>query len=108
MKRSKDALPTKQALFPRRLHDLLGDAEKNSAHADIVSWMPDGKAFKIHKPNEFSESIMKQYFKQSKLKSFTRQVRYLWARNVFTFSNKQTNNQTNSRICIFSLLSLVV
>jgi hypothetical protein len=39
-----------------------------------VSWVKDDNAFKIHKPNDFCETMMKTYFKQSKFKSFTRQV----------------------------------
>jgi intergrase/recombinase len=59
--------------FPWKLLRLLEDTEKG-INSDIVSWLQDGKAFKIFKPQEFSERIMKIYFKQNKLKSFTRQV----------------------------------
>lgn len=40
----------------------------------IVGWLPCGKAFKIHKPKEFSEFIMPQYFNQTKYRSFQRQL----------------------------------
>jgi hypothetical protein len=60
--------------FPSKLHDLLEDVEKEGSKRDIVSWLPDGKAFKVHKPIEFCKTIMKRYFKQSQYKSFTRQV----------------------------------
>lgn len=60
--------------FTWKLFQLLEDAETDSL-CDIVSWLPDGKAFQIYKPKEFSEEIMPAYFNQTKFKSFTRQVR---------------------------------
>jgi hypothetical protein len=59
--------------FPSKLHHLLEDVETGSKR-DVLSWLPDGKAFKVHKPIEFCKTIMKDYFKQSQYKSFTRQV----------------------------------
>jgi hypothetical protein len=60
--------------FPSKLHDLLEDVEKEGPKRDIVSWLPDGKAFKVHKPIDFCKTIKKNYFEQSQYKSFTRQV----------------------------------
>ena len=40
----------------------------------IVSWRPHGKAFTVHRPDEFVEKIMPYYFKQSRYKSFQRQL----------------------------------
>ena len=64
--------------FPWKLHTLLDDAEGSEDEdkdpfTDIVSWEDDGKAFRVHKPQEFCSRIMPQYFKQSKFESFTRQ-----------------------------------
>jgi hypothetical protein len=59
--------------FPLKLHRLLEEAEKKCSD-HIVSWLPDGKAFKIHDPEQFCNTVMAAYFKQTKLKSFTRQV----------------------------------
>jgi hypothetical protein len=59
--------------FPWKLHRLLEDVEKDG-NAHIVSWLPDGKGFKVHKPREFRENIMKAYFNQTRFKSFIRQV----------------------------------
>jgi len=67
--------------FPWKLFEMLEDAEQEKFD-DIVSWLPDGSGLKVHKQSDFSEKIMKEYFKQSKFKSFTRQVR-LPARPTF-------------------------
>ena len=40
----------------------------------IVSWMPHGKAFKVHNPTDFVNYIMPQFFSQSKYTSFQRQL----------------------------------
>jgi len=59
--------------FPFKLHSILENAQKNS-NSSIISWLPSGKAFKIHKPKEFAEIIMPQYFNQTKYRSFQRQL----------------------------------
>ena len=61
--------------FPWKLHQLLDDAEAYG-NDSIVSWLPSG-AFQVHKPDEFVKHIMPKYFRQTKFKSFTRQVRSL-------------------------------
>ena len=38
--------------FPYRLHHMLNDVEKRG-NSHIVSWMPTGRSFKVHKPTEF-------------------------------------------------------
>ena len=60
--------------FPVKLHRLL-----NTAHEEglewIVSWLPNGNGFKVHKPQEFVESVLPRFFtKQTKYKSFQRQL----------------------------------
>lgn len=62
--------------FPYKLYKLLDDADKG-IHSDIVSWLPQGNGFQIHDSKAFCHTIMKTYFNQSKLKSFTRQL-YLY------------------------------
>ena len=60
--------------FPAALYHLLEDAE-NGGHTEIVSWIRNGAAFQVHRPDEFCELVMPHYFRQSKFRSFTRQVR---------------------------------
>lgn len=59
--------------FPFKLVQLLEDAT-NEGNDDIVSWLPHGKAFKVHKPDQFEAKLMKRYFRQTKYRSFVRQV----------------------------------
>ena len=62
--------------FPWKLYDMLHTAEKrNEEH--IISWIKDGKAFKVHNRNLFIEEYMKKLFNQTKFKSFQRQLN-LW------------------------------
>ena len=67
--------------FPSRLHDMLDGAERHQ-HTSIVSWCPDGRAFRIHQP-EFMLPVLKQYFRQTKYKSLLRQLQaYNFARTT--------------------------
>jgi len=59
--------------FPFKLHSILENSEA-SGQESIISWLPSGKAFKIHKPKEFADAIMPQYFNQTKYRSFQRQL----------------------------------
>ena len=60
--------------FPYKLNQLLEDMDKESMN-HIISWIPQTNAFQIHRPNVFERDIMPNYFRQTKYKSFTRQVR---------------------------------
>jgi hypothetical protein len=71
---------TSKITFPRELHEMLLTAKLNNQE-DIVSWMPHGRAFRVHKPQEFVEQIMKKHFRQTKWASFLRQLHlYRFAR----------------------------
>lgn len=59
--------------FLWKLHEMLEDVEK-TGDAHIVSWMPDGISFRVHKPKSFVQKIIPYYFNQSKFKSFQRQL----------------------------------
>lgn len=63
---------TKQ--FPWKLHEMLEQVEKDNME-NIVSWVPSGRAFKVHRPDAFVEQIMKNHFQQTKYKSFQRQCK---------------------------------
>jgi hypothetical protein len=58
--------------FPSKLHEMLDEAEKNGFH-HAVGWLPGGKSFGIHDPDALVP-ILKLYFKQTKYKSFLRQL----------------------------------
>lgn len=59
--------------FPEKLHRMLIEAEA-SGRGDIVSFYSHGRGFGIHDPEKFVEEILPEYFKQSKLNSFLRQL----------------------------------
>lgn len=59
--------------FPVKLQIILKVAELIGQH-HIISWLPHGRAFMIHRPREFEEKIMGEFFKQTKLSSFKRQL----------------------------------
>ena len=59
--------------FPYRLHHMLEDVEKRRID-HIVSWMPGGRSFKVHKPTEFVSTVATNYFHLTKYKSFKRQL----------------------------------
>ena len=59
--------------FPWKMHEMLDNATKDG-YDDIVSWLPDNKSFKVHMPDAFTKSVMQRYFKQTKFKSFRRQI----------------------------------
>jgi HSF-type DNA-binding len=62
--------------FPWRLHEMLDTAEALGLD-EVVSWLPDGRSFKVHDPKRFEWCLMKRCFNQTKYKSFQRQLN-LW------------------------------
>jgi hypothetical protein len=59
--------------FPKKMHVMLDAAEVES-FTSTVSWLPDQKSFKVHDADDFVGRIMPRYFKQTKFKSFQRQI----------------------------------
>eukprot|EP00980_Cylindrotheca_fusiformis_P017091 scaffold5247_cov130-Cylindrotheca_fusiformis.AAC.10 len=59
--------------FTWKLHSMLEDAE-SSGNEHIVSWVDSGRAFKVHDLDEFVGKVIPFYFRQSKWKSFQRQL----------------------------------
>lgn len=76
---SASALPGKRrrggvsVSFPMKLHQMLEQIEKDGL-AHIISWQPHGRCFVVHKPKQFVDEVLQQYFKQSKMTSFQRQL----------------------------------
>ena len=64
-------------LFPWKLHDMLRIC-KSEGNESIVSWLPPhGNRFKVHNVPTFVSNILPLFFKQTKFKSFQRQLN-LW------------------------------
>ena len=59
--------------FPERLHRLLLEQEA-AGHADIISFVANGRAFMMHQPERFFKEIIPQYFRHKRLSSFKRQL----------------------------------
>ncbi|GMI32715.1 hypothetical protein TeGR_g9607 [Tetraparma gracilis] len=55
--------------FPEKLLSLL-----SVAPAEIIGWLPHGRAFKIRNVRQFTESTMPTHFKHTKITSFQRQL----------------------------------
>jgi hypothetical protein len=54
----------------------------NKEYSHIISWMPSGKSFRIHKPKLFADEILPVHFKSAKISSFTRKLhRWKFARH---------------------------
>jgi hypothetical protein len=60
--------------FPITLHNMLEEMATTVGDESIVSWQPHGKAFRVHLPEVFAKTAMPHYFKQTKYKSFQRQL----------------------------------
>lgn len=52
-----------------KLREML-DAVQDEGKADVASWLPHGKAFMIHEPKAFEETILHRFFKASKYRYF--------------------------------------
>jgi len=59
--------------FPDKLHRMLQEVHDNGEDS-IVSWLPHGRAFRVHKRFDFEEKVLPKYFTgQTKWGSFCRQ-----------------------------------
>ena len=69
--------------FPHKLYDMMQDASTNNFD-DVVSWQAGGGtpscSFKVHNVEKFVSHVMPLYFRQTKFKSFQRQL------NIYGFS----------------------
>lgn len=60
---------TKEAPFPLKLHAILC----NPAYFDIISWLPDGKSWKIFRVKLLEEVVLPRHFRHAQYASFMRQ-----------------------------------
>lgn len=65
--------------FPLRIHIMLQQIEA-FGQSHIVSWMPSGKSFKVHKKEEFEREVLPEYFRSNNFRSFQRNL------SVYQFS----------------------
>ncbi|CAJ1934683.1 unnamed protein product [Cylindrotheca closterium] len=68
-------LPSSKLPFVWKLYEMLEGVER-SGDEHIVSWVESGRAFRVHRLDEFVKNIVPIYFKQSKYKSFQRQLNF--------------------------------
>ena len=67
--------------FPQKLHTLLDDADEQGFQ-HIVSWLPDGKGFRVH-DETYILPFLKIYFNQTKFKSFLRQLQHYGFERIY-------------------------
>eukprot|EP00980_Cylindrotheca_fusiformis_P011396 scaffold2642_cov120-Cylindrotheca_fusiformis.AAC.5 len=70
---SKEIIACLDERFTVKLHRILEDAE-NEGFQNIMCWNPGGRSFSIHQPRDFVSIVMPRYFRQTKYKSFQRQL----------------------------------
>ena len=63
-------VPGRIPTFPAKLFAILSRPDL----ADIISWMPHGRSWKVHKPREFEVKVIPSYFDHAKFSSFIRQA----------------------------------
>lgn len=85
----EEDLASSKLPFVWKLYEMLEDVEKNGDE-HIVSWVDGGKAFKVHKLKPFVDDIIPRYFRQSKYKSFQRQLYF------YEFTRVQTGSHAGA------------
>lgn len=73
--------------FPWKLHEMLDACEKEG-WSHIVSWLPDNASFRVHNPTYFMENVISNFFKQTKYKSFQRQLNIWGFQRIISGPNK--------------------
>ena len=77
--------------FAEKVHALLTHADKQEADAVIVSWMPHGRAFKVHKPALFDTDLCQRFFGHGRYSSFVRSL------NSYGFKHISTRDDRNCK-----------
>eukprot|EP00934_Nitzschia_sp_Nitz4_P000753 Nitzschia sp. Nitz4//scaffold6_size259037//138112//139081//NITZ4_001082-RA/size259037-augustus-gene-0.294-mRNA-1//1//CDS//3329556917//753//frame0 len=80
--------------FPFKLFQMLHDADE-LGFRHIISWNSNGKAFKVHDPIAFTNLIIPRYFKQTRYKSFQRQLCLYGFDRVLTGPHKGSRYHKN-------------
>jgi len=92
-------LPPSKLPFAWKLYEMLETVHRGNNHIDtnIVSWVDDGTAFKVHKLQQFVDTIVPTYFKQTKYKSFQRQLYFYGFQRVSSSSSSSTSSSSSSK-----------
>ena len=61
--------------FPMKLFSMLQAVEQEGKE-HIVSWHPNGLSFQVHNAKKFVEEVLPSHFRQTKYKSFQRQLNF--------------------------------
>lgn len=67
--------------FPTKLHKIIERGDMDG-YSDVISWLPHGRAFRIHDTKAFVAKVMPKYFYISKITSFIRQLSIYGFRKV--------------------------
>lgn len=67
--------------FPVKLYRMLEEVALNGDE-DVVGWSPDGLSFQVRDTTRFVNEVMTSHFKQSKYKSFQRQLNFYGFRRI--------------------------
>lgn len=77
----------KRLSFPQKLFKAVTECDQG-LDSSILSWVPDGKAFRIHKPRAFETLIIPKYFDHGKISSFRRQLIYYGFTRAIDINNE--------------------
>merc|ERR1719410_1789097 len=84
---TKTGRSRQQDSFPVKLHAIIERAEID-AYTSIISWLPHGRAFKIHSQEQFMNIIARKYFYFTLMKSFQRQINIYGFRKIWKGADK--------------------
>jgi HSF-type DNA-binding len=73
--------------FPLKLQRILDKLETENS-VDIISWLPHGRAFRLHDVSRFVTELMPQFFNQTKYSSFQRQLHMYNFQRITSKTNK--------------------
>ncbi|KAL7526337.1 hypothetical protein ACHAXR_001435, partial [Thalassiosira sp. AJA248-18] len=78
-KRAAATWKSSKVQFPMKLYAMLelADVQGYGSSSNAVAWLPHGRAFRVLDEQSFMESIVPFFFKQTKIRSFYRQLN-LW------------------------------
>ena len=63
--------------FPIKVYAMLELADFIFEFSQAVTWLPHGRAFRIHDKIKFMRELVPLFFNQTKIRSFNRQL-HLW------------------------------